>query len=82
MRHWFYAASPLEYEQVAWSMPDQIDIERQRHQFPPLIGELPEVLEQLLGVRAAIGPRQVPDIDGIFDLGHGILPPTGSWVLG
>jgi hypothetical protein len=73
MRRCFYAASSLEYEEVAWSMADQIDVERQRHQFPPLIGELPEVLKQLLGVWAAIGPGQVPDIDGIFDLGHGIL---------
>jgi hypothetical protein len=78
MRHWFYAASSLEYEEVAWSMPDQIDIERQRHQFPPRSGEHPEVLQQLLGVRAPIGPRQVPDIDGIFGLGHGILPPERS----
>jgi hypothetical protein len=42
---------------------------------PPLIRELPGVLKQLLGVPPAIGPRQVPDIDGIVDLGHGILPP-------
>src|SRR5215217_7000194 len=55
-------------------MPDDIDIERQRHQLPPLLGELPQVLEQLLGVRPTIGPRQVPDVDGILDLGHDLLP--------
>ena len=38
-------------------MPDEIDIERQRHQFPPLIGELPQVLMQLPG----FGRPSVPD---------------------
>ena len=54
-------------------MADEIDVERQRHELPPLLGELPQVLEQLLGVRPTIGPRQVPDVDGLLDLWHGIL---------
>jgi hypothetical protein len=75
MRVVSYVASSLEHEEVAWPMPDEIDIERQRHQFPPLIGELPQVLMQLLGVRPTVGPRPIPDIDGIFNLGHGIVLP-------
>jgi hypothetical protein len=37
-------------------MADQIDVERQRHELPSLLGELSEVLEQLLGVGPTIGP--------------------------
>jgi hypothetical protein len=54
-------------------MPDEVDIERQRHELPPLLGEVPQMLEQLLGVGPTIGPRQVPDVDGILDLWHGII---------
>jgi hypothetical protein len=36
MRIVAYVASSLEHEEVAWPMPDEIEIERQRHQFPPL----------------------------------------------
>jgi hypothetical protein len=53
---YFLSGGSLEHQQVARSMPDQVDVERQRHQFPALIGEPPQVLKQLLGVRACIGP--------------------------
>jgi hypothetical protein len=58
LKRYFLSGSSLEHQEVARSMPDQIDIERQRHQFPAVIGELPQVLEQLLGVRAS---PSVPD---------------------